>query len=120
MDEVLYDLKIEDRPGHPFVLVAEWETEEGKWKSSIPILRKVVETSNFDVIGHQIRELEHRIKKRSGASGVVQRTLELPPGWGSHKGPDAMIKRIANRTVMTITKKAEEYEQPAQLGTDVV
>jgi len=113
-----YDLKIIDHPGRPFILVAEWETDEGRWKSSIPITRMVVETSNFDVISHQIRELEHRIKKRSGASRVVQRTLELPPGWSSHKGPDAMIKRIANRTIMTVTRRAEEYE--TNVGTDVV
>lgn len=108
-NEVEYDLKIVDEPGQPFVIIAEWVGEEGEWRSSIPINRKSVELSNFDVIGHSIRELEARIRHRTSGARVVQRKLELPPGWASHKGPDAMIKRIANRTIMTITRRAEEH-----------
>src|SRR2546430_17061693 len=104
-----YYAELIDKSDRSFVLVAEWYTDEGHWKSQVDILHTAVEESNFDVIGFHIRELEKRIKQRQGHDvKVVQKNLKLPMGWSSHRGPDAMIKRIRKHDVMTMTRMEEE------------
>lgn len=96
------------------MLIAEWVTEEGEWRTLIPVLRSVVEHSCFDTIGQEIRNLEVRLRKRNPHHKVEQTSLELPPGWSTHRGPDSVFAKKEKR------KAHNDEEQQAQLGLDLV